>query len=200
MVCVRSTSVLTLTRRRDRGLQLRQRGLDAVDRLDHVGARLLGDRQHDAAAVGDVASVARAGVAQAATLVFSGPSTATPDVAHADRRAVACRRATMSFHGAALSELVVGVDREGLAGAVDRALGLVRRWPWRSRRACPPGSGPAPRAWPGRPGCARPASAAPQMLTSPTPEMLRDLLGQDVVGVVVDLGQRQRVGLHARAS
>ena len=40
MVCVRSLRTLDLDRRRHGRLQLRQLRLDAVDRLDDVGARL----------------------------------------------------------------------------------------------------------------------------------------------------------------
>ena len=61
---------LNIHRRRQRGLQLGQQGLDAIDRVDHVGARLAADVEDDAG-LG-----ARLGVpAQAARRVFSASST-----------------------------------------------------------------------------------------------------------------------------
>ena len=82
MVCVRSISVLTLDRRRDRGLQPRQRRLDALDRLDDVGAGLLDDDQHDSARpllMRVVGGRGLAGIGPGRQLACSpAPSTATP--------------------------------------------------------------------------------------------------------------------------
>jgi hypothetical protein len=69
MVVVRSVSTCTSSDA-GRWLQLGQQGLDAVDRVDHVGAGLAADVEDDAS-LGAVSGVP----AQAARRVFSASST-----------------------------------------------------------------------------------------------------------------------------
>ena len=186
MVCVRSSIIDDVDRRRDRGLQLRQRGLDPIDRLDDVGAGLLEDDQADAA-------TCRA--ARPPACVFSGPSIGLADVADADRRAVAVGDDHVVLVVGGLQQLVVVVDGEGLARAVDAALGRVDAWRWR----CTARTSSRPR--PSAASLRRvDLDADRRLLLAADDDLadardLRDLLRQDVVGIVVDLGQRQRVGL-----
>jgi hypothetical protein len=111
IVCVRSIEDVDLDGRRDRGLELRQRGLDRVDRLDHVGARLLGDHEHDAAVGGDAApGVGGAGIGPRRDLVVLRRVDGAADVANAHRRAVLVGEHDVVPRLGA-QELVVGVGR-----------------------------------------------------------------------------------------
>ena len=79
MVCVRSLRMIHVDRRRHGGPQPRQLRLDAIDRLDDVGARLLEDDEEHAALA----------VRPGGFLGILGPGHGLADVAHAQRRAVA---------------------------------------------------------------------------------------------------------------
>ena len=99
---------------RDRGLEHRHHRLDPVHGLDDVGAGLTLDRENDGRLV-----VVPAGD----QLVLSRADSAA-DIAYADRRSVA-----VGYHEVGvfvgLEQLIVGVERVGLARAVERAFRKV---------------------------------------------------------------------------
>ncbi len=97
---------------RHRALQLRQLGLDALDGLDHVGAGLALDVDHDR----------RVALIPAADLAVLQAVDDVGDVAQQHRRAVAIGHDDVAI-GGRRRDLVVGRDGVGLVGAVERALG-----------------------------------------------------------------------------
>ena len=84
-------------------------------------------------------------------------------------------------------QLVVGADRVGLLRAVEVALGLVDVGAARAPCAGPRGSGRSDASAVGLTWTRTAGFCPPLMLTSPTPEQLRDLLRQPRVGEVLDL-------------
>eukprot|EP01022_Parablepharisma_sp_SALTPOND_P004192 TRINITY_DN118_c0_g1_i1.p1 TRINITY_DN118_c0_g1~~TRINITY_DN118_c0_g1_i1.p1 ORF type:complete len:1977 (+),score=693.89 TRINITY_DN118_c0_g1_i1:34526-40456(+) len=181
---------------RNGGTQARHGGLDAAHGLDYVGTGLLGDGQHDGAAIGDavVAAGGRTGEGPGGDLVVLGAVHGHADVLDADRRAIAPGQDhVIPLIG--LEQLVVGIDREALVGAIDRTLGLVHG-----------GGGDdtanvfqadAQRGDLGRIDLdAHGRFLLAVDVDQAHPRDLRDLLGQDVVGIVVDHRQRQFIGLH----
>ena len=111
-----------LDARRDIGGQAGQFGLDAVDRLDHVGVRLFGDDERDGATAIDPCGERRIG------RTFDGLA----DVADADRCAVAVCDDEVVI-GSGLCKLVVVVDGKALLVATQGALRRVDRCLARSR-------------------------------------------------------------------
>ena len=99
---------------RQRGLQLRQLGLDQVDGLDHVGAGLALNGQDDR----------RLFVDESADLIVLGRFDDVADVADTHRRAVAVGDDQVLV-GVRLEQLIVGAEREGLVRTVQRALWLI---------------------------------------------------------------------------
>ncbi len=95
-------------------LQLRQQRLDAVDHLDHVGARLALHVQHDRRLV-----VGPGGQAHVLGVVLDAGH-----VAHAQRRAVLVGDDQVAV-GVGGVQLVVGVQGRGTGRAVEAALGAV---------------------------------------------------------------------------
>ena len=79
MVWVRSETIVDLDRRRDRGFELRQQRLDAIDRVDDVGAGHALNGQDDGALL----------VVPAGQQVVLRPFDRLADIADAHRRAVA---------------------------------------------------------------------------------------------------------------
>ena len=185
MVCVRSIDDADVDRRRDRRLQPRQRRLDPVDRVDDVGAGLLEDRSGGRRACRS---------AQAASLASSGRVDRAADVADPHRRAVAIGDDDVVLVRG-VGQLVVGVDRVGACSSPSM-LPLGCR-PWRDRQQAAhvlERQAHRRRASPDRPARGPTASAGRRSSTCATPAIWRDLLRQHGLGVVVDLGQRQRVG------
>src|ERR1700674_2319707 len=99
-----------LDRGRDRGLEHRHHRLDPVHRVDNVGAGLALDRQEDRPLL----------VVPARYQIVLRRTDSAADIAYADRRSVAIGDHQIGVV-VGLQQLIVGVERVGLAWAVERA-------------------------------------------------------------------------------
>ena len=175
---------LHLDRRRNPCSELRELVLDLVDRLDDVGAGLLEHRQDHARLVvliGGNGAIDRLGHRLA-------------DVAHPDRRAIAIGEDDV-VELLGLGDLVVGGDREAELVGVDRAFGGVGGGG--DEDAADLFQGDAAGGELGRVHLdtdGRRAVAEDRDLGDAG--HLRDLLGEEEIGVVVDQGQRHGLGAH----
>ena len=95
---------------RDRGLEHRKHRFDAAHRLDDVGSRLTLDRQNDRPLL----------VEPAGNQLVLSRTDGAADIAYADRRAVAIGDDQIGVL-LGLEQLIVGIERVGLARAVERA-------------------------------------------------------------------------------
>jgi hypothetical protein len=175
---------IDLDHRRDRGLQPRQRRLDAVDRLQHVGPGLLEHGEQDAAPI--IGPGGEPGVLRP----VHGPT----DIADAHGSAVLVGDDDV-VPGIRREDLVVVVDREIALVAIDAAGRAVDRRGGDHRRHVVEGEAERGELGgidlhPDR----RLLLAADGDLGDAAD--LRDLLRQDILGVVVDHGQRQHVGMN----
>ena len=189
MVVVRSVSTVTWTADGSDALQLRQQLLDAVDHLDDVGAGLALDVDDDGRPVvhpGRLPDVLGA----------------VDHVGHVGEQDAArcCDRRSRAPDTAALGEqLVVGADRERLAGPVEAC-----PWPgsrWRRRRAARTSSRVRPLAA-SRAGLTWMRTAGfwpPLMVTRPTPGSCEIFCARRVSARSCDRRERQRVA-RSRAS
>ena len=169
---------------RDGRLQLRQQRLDAIHRLDDVGARLLEDRQQN----GGLA------VGPGRDFVVFRAIDGTPNVADTHRRAIAIGQDDV-IPGLRAQQLIVVIDRERAGGAVDATLRTVGR--------CVRDHGTHVfQAQPHRGELFRiDLNTHRRLLLTVDADLgnawnLADVLDQDVLGVVVDNGDRQRVGMQ----
>ena len=171
-----------LDRRRDGRLQLRQQRLDAIDGLDDIGAGHALDRQNDG----------RLLVVPAGQQIVLRRFDRIADVADPHRRAVAIGDDEVLV-GRRLQQLVVGIERVGLARAVERALrqidiGLAEHVAdvFEADAAV----GERLRIDLDADGGLLLAADADQA----DARNLRDLRQQDVFGIGIDRRQRQRIG------
>ena len=114
MVWVRSETTLSLI---DGGIEASSCGkqrLDAIDRLDDIGAGLALDGENDGALL----------VVPAGDQVVFRPLDGPADVADAHRRTVAVGDDQVVV-GLGLQQLIVGVEREALLRTVERSLGEI---------------------------------------------------------------------------
>ena len=114
MVWVRSETTLSLIAGGIEASSCGKQRLDAIDRLDHVGARLALNGQDDGALV----------VVPAGDQVVLRSLDRLADVADAHGRAVAVGDDQVVV-GLGLQQLIVGVERVGLLRAVERSLGQI---------------------------------------------------------------------------
>src|SRR6478752_8593301 len=99
---------------RDRSFELRQERLDAIDRLDDIGAWLALNGENDGALL----------VVPAGDQVVFRPLDGPADVADAHGRAIAVGDDQVVV-GVGLQQLIVGIEREALLRPVERALGQI---------------------------------------------------------------------------
>ena len=182
MVVVRSRTVSNCDRWRNIGRELRQLRLDPVDGVDDIGAGLLKHRQKDRGiiiVIGGRSSIGRRGNGLA-------------DVAHPDRGAIAVGEHDV-IELFCLGDLVVGCDREAHFARVECAFGGVGRGvgedgPYVLERQ--PARGEL---------CRIDLNTDRRLLLTAERHLgdtryLRDLLGEKIVGIFVDAGERDRIG------
>ena len=174
---------IQMNARRNYGVHFRQGGLDIVDRVDDVGARLLEDEQVH----GPLLAVQRAERHVLRTV------DGLANVAHANRRAVAIRNDDVVVRGG-FGQLIVVDDGEALLSAQHGAFGRVHRRA-DQRRAHVLHRQPA-----GRQLGRIDLHADGRPLLSADGHQghagnLRDLRRDHVLGKIVDLGQRQGAGI-----
>jgi hypothetical protein len=191
MFCVRSASTLTLTAA---GIELqagqggRMRSTVSITLAPGclVTARMI------ARPLWNVLSAGRRRRRRPSPRLFSGPSTATPT--SRTRTGRRCARPAPCRSRRRAGDLVVGVDVEGLVAPSVAPVGwltvVAAITPRMSSRLRPIDASLAGSTWMRTAGFCWPNVDQADAVD------LRDLLRQDVVGVVVDGGQRQRVGLH----
>ena len=171
-----------LDRRGNDGGDFRQHVFDLLDRVDYIGAGLLVDREQDR---GRIIVIGRG-----ETIGRSGDC--GPDIADPHRRAVTVGNDHV-VELVGIGDLVVGLDREACPRGRQRTLrGVGRRGDERAADVlqCQPARGKLCRIdlHPDR----RPLFAAERHLSDAAD--LRDLLGEIAVGVLVDDGERHRIG------
>ncbi len=183
--------------RRDAALEPGERLQDVVDGGDDVGARELADQQQHVLAVLEVGvGVALSGEHPRPDLVVLHPEGGLADIAQPDRGPLAVADDQL-VPRPGVQDLVVGVDGQALVRPVDGALGRVGGL--RCDRL-------AHRIEPQAPGrhLARIQHDADRLFLLAADVHLadaghaRDLLGEDDVGVVVDLVERQGVGAQGQ--
>ena len=184
MVCVRSLRISTLIAGGMAAPQPRQLRLDAVDSLYDVGARLLEHDEEHAPLAGRPCGL----------LGILRPGDGPPDVAHAQRRAVAVGDDDV-VPWLGNGQLIVGIDGVASHLAVDAALGRIDG---RDRQL---GAHVLERDVLGHQLGRIELDADGGLLLASDGHLanagdLADLLGQHGIGVVVHLDQRQGVGGH----
>ena len=181
MVCVRSDTISDLDRGRNGGLELRQRLLDEVHGLDHIGAGLALDREKD-----------RRGRTQpGAERRILGRNHRAADIADTNRGAVHVSQ-NVVVEPARGQELIVGRQRVSVLAAVEYALRLID---------CAVGERRSHRfeiePFRGKLGRVELDPDRRILLAADADQTdaghLRELLRQNAVGVVADLGDRKRI-------
>ena len=173
---------LDLHGRRDSGSELRELRLDLIDRVDDVRARLLENGQHDARLV----------VVVGGNVAIDRFRNGLADIAHADGRTIAISQDDV-IELRRVGDLIVGGDGEaefvgvdgafgGIGGrAHQRAADLLERNPGRRELG------------------GVDLDADRRLLVAEDHDLgdtgdLRDLLCQEKIGIIVDLGQRHGIG------